>query len=868
MIKFDPDSIYNRLLSRLQQNPDWNIISNNSVVDALIRSNAEINAETARYAEYLFKESKWDTAQNYNSILAMANMLGYQPKRKISTRGEIVVSLDPRIHQIGKSLPHTFLKNDLSNTPYANWKVPGSISVPITSQTTTIKDSRGVSYIAIDTEYSGNNKYHTLNLIQGERKSLNISKESIVSLATSSKLDPYLYIPVVIDNCEDASNPTSRAFFRVFLERKTGSESATVKEEYRIVNSLLLSTSSDKDVEIYNDIYNQKLFYLKFNNDPRRGKIINLTKNTNVAGITIEYIETKGASGNLEDVFTTFNITTTLNNSPIRLYGINFQPFTNGSDEETIIDIKKNAPKYYIMNYTAGTKEAYERTILNTEFNVINDKGVTEHLIPTAVNVFAGKSRNPANKDYNVTKISFLASNLDDILDSAVLNAEDIITETGTVYSYNSILSSIDESLNYTLARLKSPQDTLEFEPPVFIDFAVGINCKVSKDSTIDLSLLEANIRQFIESEWSSKSSKISFNRNFYPSQITNQIMNNYPSIISTSFEVEAITKVDWVSTRRIRATNFVDTSNINVYTFRSNFSFSPIFYGSKSLKGFKDLRSGSEYMLRVDILYKVPKGYNGKNYNSSIFVEDNILRSAEQPFYVASNVTNKVNWDIENYSEGENSEFYDMLQSSKALNLSDTSGEVNTNSVSRQYAYQGKVYGDNEYTALLTDTEAGLVTLSNLTARGSLGDYLIYFAPNYQYTANSTDSIGDGWIELPFDSVYEVLEDISFFDVNLSRKLQDCALSTLKCGTVDSEVNTVLASFKELLTEYVEIHVCMRPIDSDLNTSSLGESARGSTILQIDSSDKQFAGYTVDFNKLSETKRPRMISVSCKYEE
>ena len=89
MIKFDPTSIYNRAVASLQQNPDWKPIINQSVISSIIKTNAEMNAETARYAEYLFKESKWDTAQNDSSILAMASMLQYHPKRKVSATGKI-----------------------------------------------------------------------------------------------------------------------------------------------------------------------------------------------------------------------------------------------------------------------------------------------------------------------------------------------------------------------------------------------------------------------------------------------------------------------------------------------------------------------------------------------------------------------------------------------------------------------------------------------------------------------------------------------------------------------------------------------------------------------------------------------------------
>ena len=111
MIKFDADSIYKRALSRLQDNPEWKAVINNSVIDALLKSNSEAVSEAARYAEYLFKESKWDTAQNDSSILAMAGMLGYKPRRKISATGQLYISAenmkkDPEYKKYDKKLGH------------------------------------------------------------------------------------------------------------------------------------------------------------------------------------------------------------------------------------------------------------------------------------------------------------------------------------------------------------------------------------------------------------------------------------------------------------------------------------------------------------------------------------------------------------------------------------------------------------------------------------------------------------------------------------------------------------------------------------------------------------------------------------------
>ena len=58
MMKFDADSIDNRISSKLNENPDWKPMIANSVMSSMIRHNAEADAEIARYAEYLFNESR------------------------------------------------------------------------------------------------------------------------------------------------------------------------------------------------------------------------------------------------------------------------------------------------------------------------------------------------------------------------------------------------------------------------------------------------------------------------------------------------------------------------------------------------------------------------------------------------------------------------------------------------------------------------------------------------------------------------------------------------------------------------------------------------------------------------------------------
>ena len=104
MKAFDSASIYQRYIDKLSQNPDWKAVIGDSVISAILKATSEVQAETARYAEHLFKETKWDTAQNTSSIVAAAGQLGYKPARKKSAFGDVYISADPRIHQVGRTI--------------------------------------------------------------------------------------------------------------------------------------------------------------------------------------------------------------------------------------------------------------------------------------------------------------------------------------------------------------------------------------------------------------------------------------------------------------------------------------------------------------------------------------------------------------------------------------------------------------------------------------------------------------------------------------------------------------------------------------------------------------------------------------------
>lgn len=828
MIKFDSDSIYSRAVSRLQDNPEWKAVINNSVIDALLRANSETTAEAARYAEYLFKESKWDTAQNDSSILAMAGLLGYKPRRKVSAQGKIYISADPLIHRTGSTVPVSELEKLVSSPTDSifgpSWKVIAN-GVSSTSNTYTIKDSKGNPYVALrnlSKDCTAQNPVTTIDVMQGKRKFLYVGLNTIRNTATQSKLDAYLYIPVRIPDCENASNSISRGFFKVYAVSSSGS-----LQEYRVVDTLLLSESTDYDVEVYNDLYSRDLFYLKFNADYSRGPVLNITEEGSLAGLRIDYVESMGSKGNVTDVFRTFTISDIDSAPGVTLYGVNLSPIVGGANAESAEDIKVNAPKHYIKGYTAGTRESYENVISNMSIPLNG-----EILKPTAVRVYGGSYRDANDAVIPATMVTFIAAGLDDYLS--------IDDGSGDTYE------QINKYLNYYLAKVKSPQDVLRFEMPSYVAFTIGMTCRINKETVVDLDALKTSIRDYLDDRYGSSSSNLSFGRNIYPSSISSEIQQNFDAVVSTSITLEAVKKLNWYNSKFVLpGYDGVSTEKSIVRTIRIPFTFDSIFKGNQSFKGFRDYKTGASYLMRVDVLYKKPSTLpaTGRDYNISIFVPESPGdRKAEEtplsrPFYCIREKNHL--WVFNDEGVVTKNTDYSAL-----TNIAEIQG-------SKMVYYKKRIYDDNTYNSEIASSTGNLLD-SYLTTLGAIDDYLIYFNGDYSNSENA----GEGFVEFAIDPIYMLLQSVfAPSSVTLAADLAKCPLSQLKCGTADPSMES---TFKNILADYVDVYVSMIPNDPDLITLN-----KDNAVLYIDSSDET---RSKSISNVGSTKLDRMISVDCEY--
>lgn len=855
MITYDSNSIYNRALARLQQNPDWQVVANNSVVSALLRSEAEALAEVGRYSEYLFKESKWDTAQNPNSILSMAGILGYQPARAKSATGTIFVSLDSKIHNVGSTISLSAFKDLQTNiNAVANWMTPAT-DIPIRADSVII-DSQGHNYV-IDyrntKQLKSSSPWQEISVIQGSLQSVYVDINTIRSTATVSKLNPYLYIPVILTSCEDASTPSTRNFFKVTVFFNNGSNNNLIAQEYTVVNSLLLTTADDYAVEVYNDLYNRELFYFKFPNDPATGRSLDISRSSSISYLKIDYLQTLGKEGNISENFRNFTIETSYSGERVRLYGINTYSFINGKDPETISEIKVNAPKHYIKNYTVGTRESYENTILNTTLTVKTDNSITSdeesiQLSPKKVRVYGGYDLEEDGRSVRKTKISFIADGLEDIVTSYKDTSD-------TIYDH------ILDALNIYLDKVKSPQDILKFEPPNFVNFALGLQLILNREEVKDENALVANVRDYVDSLWGSNSDELDFDRSFYPNTLCGIIQQKFQDqgVRTVTPEVEAITKLDWSLAGRF-IPNKAQTEVI-YHTLRIPYNFDPVFLGQQAQKGFRNGIGTGSYLMRIDFMYKKPGNMTGNvstsSYNTSIFIQDvQGTRDTQKGFYLINEGSNTSRL----WSNLANNEDYTELMS--AVSLNSVGSDLSTHSY--QYPYQKKVYTDSAFRELITNDNTIRTRGDYQTDLGAIDDYLIYFSANYP---EDSSKIGNGWLELSFPAIYTVLQAFSYYDPELAADLATCPLAVLQCNTgrTEEDASAIFVKFKKIIANYIDIYISMRPTDQNLEI--VKTSGVANTVLMIDSADMDSVSGN-NIQNLSAEKKPRMISISCKYEE
>ena len=311
LIQFDYETILNDLISGMQEK--LGAISGGSSVQRILEVIAEKLAQIVRYSEYLTRETKWSLAQNSSSILTQLELFGYDPHRKVGSRGTLRVSASPAF-----------------NTTY-----PYNITIPKFSRFS----NGSLTFCTTEDVVLGNTStYVDIPIVQGNLKSLEFTGAEINNSSytvMNNSIEDTLY-ELVLNNVV-MTEVNSFGETQISLN---GSEPETSQVggpyEFRIRN-----------------IQGFEGIELQFSSG---------AEYTEAYQFTFRYLITEGVGG---DVSSLNSITTPIDSFvdargvDVQLYCTNVSLVSGGSDYETIDEMRENAPLAFNRTDRYITKNDY-----------------------------------------------------------------------------------------------------------------------------------------------------------------------------------------------------------------------------------------------------------------------------------------------------------------------------------------------------------------------------------------------------------------------------------------------------------------------------------------------------------------------------
>ena len=322
MKKFSPDAIKSRYVSNLRLSESWPSVLADSSVDSFITSSSEMEAELARYFEYLLQESKWGVARNISSLLTQSQYLGYKYVRSQSSIGYVTISHNALLQDAGISgVSDIFTVEDC--TTYLTSGYTGN-SFTIGRGTPLFINS--IPFVVTqDTTYGNGVCFVTVPVAQGT-----VVPPKLITVYGNS----FEKIKINKSNIEAGISSLSGNFFSVSF---TYGNTTEVCKEYK---------------DIYLASY---LEYAYDVNSSLDGSTLTIRFGNGIAGkklpsnsvVSITYLETLGENGNVSDLYADITIAQSF---PQTLYGKNFNGLLGGKASSTIDDIRADAPYQYILD--------------------------------------------------------------------------------------------------------------------------------------------------------------------------------------------------------------------------------------------------------------------------------------------------------------------------------------------------------------------------------------------------------------------------------------------------------------------------------------------------------------------------------------
>ena len=475
MKRGDPESIKSRWLGDLKQKPSYKNIQKDGAIEQFIEAGSEPISEAYRYGEMMLMEMKWDTSKNFSSIKHQARLVGKKLGRKHSAVGTIITSHSDtptdtnlgtaRYENLGVSILDIDQESDYDNlvqdvnaptiakqalVPYWSSK---PYSIPVGAVYTA---KNGLSYVCAErkvierwsskwstirqskdllTEFRASGgwegyKYLTVPIVQGQQK--------IAYLGESDNTACQSFVLSTLD-IEAADSYYTKQFLYAEVETKDGVE--IWKEVYHL--STVGCTDRYFEVNILDDMSGTEI---KF------GDGINGAIPPDGAKITLHYLETAGAAGNVYDLYS-FNsaidgveIPDGLN---ISVGCQNMWAIIGGEDLETRAQFKRNAESAYAKNYEI----IHTYTEFGRQINLISPvpllkSRVKAYLKATKVNnstVYTptigvtGLSGNLAK--LNVTENAIFNKVINDAINNNIISNKEVCYVAPNIFTLNSHVS-------------------------------------------------------------------------------------------------------------------------------------------------------------------------------------------------------------------------------------------------------------------------------------------------------------------------------------------------------------------------------------------------------------------------------------------
>lgn len=463
-MQFDQQSIEQRLVNSLSAKSEWADLLFFGTNRNLLSTNAEGNAQLARYIEYLVRETKWSLARNISSLMYQAAAHNYTPHRKNGAVGSVRLSSDEA------------------------FTTPPSTTIDIPKYSIFSTDA-GVQVTSISASniVSGVDAYVDIDVVQGTPKTFSTTAlgniNEVISIVNSS-----------IENNQ----------YELFVNGVLWTE----------INELRVADSSAEVYQIRNkpDFSGIDILF---------GDDLNGVQLSAGDVIQFKYLETLGVDGNIAQIGKVTNVDSVIYDTglnTVEVFVTNLDSIVGGEDVETIEELRAQSPLTFQSAERAITRNDY-KAILNATPQVLKSTvwGVYE------INEDAGTPGTYISDEENYVYIAAISSAGGNLGESAKTtlreylqdfkSATDVVNFQDVVFVYlqfntdvyvsnrSLVLSEIKSRVisaiegQYVKENLDFNENIPESDYQAFIDNLEGVDYH---DTTIELvNFLDFNTSQF-----------------------------------------------------------------------------------------------------------------------------------------------------------------------------------------------------------------------------------------------------------------------------------------------------------------------------------------------------------------------------------